>query len=95
MTYSDFLKDIKEALITDGIDLSSADVKSIVTTVFGTVKTIAESDDNVKIPGFGTFKLKHVKERSARDGINPATKEAIKISAKPAYDILAFKASKK
>jgi DNA-binding protein HU-beta len=95
MTYSDFLKDIKDALSTDGIVLSSADIKTIVTTVFGTVKTIAEDDDTIKIPGFGTFKLKHVKERSARDGINPSTKEPIKISAKPAYDVLAFKASKK
>ena len=94
MTYSDFLKDVKESLSSDGIDLSSSDIKTMVTTVFATVKTIAEDDDSIKIPGFGTFKLKHVKERSARDGINPATKESIRISAKPAYDIVAFKAQK-
>ena len=45
------------------------------------VETIAEAlkaGDSVALAGFGTFK---VKEKAARTGINPQTKEQIKIPA--------------
>ncbi|MDR1781570.1 MAG: HU family DNA-binding protein [Bacilli bacterium] len=43
----------------------------------GVVSTLKKGD-KVTIPGFGVFS---VKERAARDGINPLTKEKIKIKA--------------
>ncbi len=55
------------------------------------LETIADTLKNggkVDLTGFGKFE---VKERSARTGINPATKETIEI---PATKIPSFKASK-
>ena len=50
------------------------------------VKTVKSGED-VKIPGLGAFKLSH---RAARTGINPQTKQPMKIAASKA---VAFKAS--
>ena len=42
------------------------------------VKDALKSGDSIALVGFGTFK---VAERAARQGLNPRTKEAIKIPA--------------
>lgn len=42
-------------------------------------ETLKKKDGKVSLVGFGTFS---VSERAARQGINPATKEPIKIAAK-------------
>jgi DNA-binding protein HU-beta len=47
-----------------------------------------QAGDGVQLPGFGSLK---VKERAAREGINPATKEKIWIEAKKT---IKFKAGK-
>lgn len=42
-------------------------------------ETLKKKDGKISLVGFGTFS---VSERAARQGINPATKEPIKIAAK-------------
>ena len=48
-----------------------------------------KNEGKVALVGFGTFSAK---ERAAREGINPLTKEAIKI---PAKTVASFKAGSK
>ena len=59
--------------------LSKADSKKALEAVVATVKEALVAGDKVALVGFGTFS---VNERPAREGINPATKEKIKIAAK-------------
>ncbi|SDE70462.1 HU family DNA-binding protein [Riemerella columbipharyngis] len=49
-------------------------------------ETLKKKDGKISLVGFGTFS---VTERAARQGINPATKKAIKI---PAKKVAKFKA---
>lgn len=69
-------------------DLHKADVGKGLNTFIDVIgKTLAKGE-NVTLPGFGTFE---VRQRAAREGVNPATKEAIKI---PAKTVPGFKAGK-
>lgn len=61
--------------------LASDFVNSFVETVIAWVK----ADGEVRIQGFGTFKVSH---RSARNGVNPRTRAKIKI---PAMKLPSFK----
>ena len=56
-----------------------------------TVTEALKDGDKVQLVGFGTFE---VKQRAARDGVNPATHEAIKIAASKAPTFKAGKALK-
>ena len=69
-----------------GFTLKDADeaYKAFVTAVIEGLK----KGEDVTLAGFGTFK---VKERAARTGINPQTKEAITI---PASKVPSFKFGK-
>lgn len=58
--------------------LTKADAKKIVDAVFGTIGDAAAKGDEVSIPGFGKFKVKH---SPAREGRNPSTGAAMKIAA--------------
>jgi len=55
-----------------------------VDTVFDTITKALSSGEEVKIPGFGTFR---VAKRAARMGVNPKTGEKIQIpaSVKPKF----------
>jgi Bacterial nucleoid DNA-binding protein len=64
------------------------DCKAIVTDIFEVITESLANGNDVSINGFGKFE---VKERAARKGINPATKEEIDI---PAVKTTSFKASK-
>ena len=55
---------------------AKAALESFISNVTATLK---QRDGKVSLVGFGTFS---VAERAARQGINPATKEPIKIAAK-------------
>ena len=55
---------------------AKAALESFISNVTATLK---QKDGKVSLVGFGTFS---VAERAARQGINPATKEPIKIAAK-------------
>lgn len=57
---------------------SKAAAERALNAVLEGIKEGVKSSGSVQIIGFGTFE---VKERAARDGINPKTKEAIKIEA--------------
>ena len=59
-----------------------------VDAVFSTITDALAVGDKVTFIGFGTFE---VRERKARKGVNPATKEEIII---PAAKVPAFKAGK-
>ena len=76
------------AIVAEKAGITKKDADRIVSA---TVETIAENlikGEKVQISGFGTFETK---EREARVGRNPHTKEAIEI---PATRVPAFKASK-
>ncbi len=66
--------------------LSKVDAKKAIEAFVSTVTTTLASGDKVALIGFGTFS---VTEKSARTGINPATKQTINI---PAKKVAKFKA---
>jgi DNA-binding protein HU-beta len=74
--------------VAEANDLSKAKAKEVVNSIFAKIIEAAKGGDDVVINGFGRFA---VKERSAREGRNPATGAPLKI---PASKSLAFKMSK-
>ncbi len=68
--------------------LKKKDAEIAVNAVFSKIEEALKADEKVQIVGFGTFE---VKERAARKGINPATREEITI---PASRKLAFTVGK-
>lgn len=75
-------------IVAEKIEISKKDAIEVVETVFETIANNLKNGGNVEIYGFGKFE---VKKRAARNGINPITKEKIKIAASK---VPAFKASK-
>lgn len=69
-----------------GIKLKDAD--AYFDAVLSTLTDALNSGEKIQISGFGSYELK---QKSARDGINPKTGEKIKVSA---TKIPAFKFSK-
>ena len=63
---------------TLGGDTSKAAAERAVDAVVDGIKTGIKKDKSVQLIGFGTFS---VSKRAARTGINPQTKEKIKIKA--------------
>lgn len=59
--------------------LSKADSKRALDAVIKSISDALAKGDKVSLVGFGTFS---VADRAARKGINPATKQPIKIAAK-------------
>jgi len=66
--------------------LSKVDAKKALDAVIKSISEALVKGDKVSLVGFGTFS---VVKRSARAGINPATKKPIKI---PAKKVAKFKA---
>ena len=60
-------------------ELSKADAKKALDATVNAIKDALVAGDKIQLVGFGTFA---VSERPAREGINPATKQKIKIDAK-------------
>lgn len=75
--------------VADARGISKVDAKAIIETFCNVVKNGVKADEKISIPDFGTFTKGH---RSERQGINPATKEAITI---PAKDVAKFKPAPK
>ena len=69
-------------------NLTKKDSEAAVNAVIDAVKDALAKGDKVQLVGFGTFE---VRNRNARTGLNPQTKETIKI---PATKVPAFKAGK-
>lgn len=72
--------------ISEKAGLSKVDSKKALDGFIGAVSDALAAGDKVSLVGFGSFS---VAERSARIGINPATKKAIQI---PAKKVAKFKA---
>jgi len=66
--------------------LSKVDSKKALDAFIACVGNALKAGDKISLVGFGSF---GVTERSARTGINPATKKPIKIAAKK---VVKFKA---
>lgn len=65
--------------------LSKVDAKKAVEAFISTVEGAVKKGDKVALLGFGSFT---VVKKAARKGVNPKTKEAIKI---PARKVVKFK----
>ena len=76
------------AIVAEKSGLTKKDAERVVSATFETITAQMMKGEKVQISGFGIFE---VKEREARVGRNPRTKEAIEI---PASKVPAFKASK-
>lgn len=65
--------------IAEGAGISKVDAKNALDATLKAIEDALKGNDKVTLVGFGTFE---VSERAARQGINPATKQPITISAK-------------
>ncbi|MBQ7420214.1 MAG: HU family DNA-binding protein [Prevotella sp.] len=59
--------------------LTKADSKKALDATIAAISAALKKGDKVQLVGFGTFS---VTKKPAREGINPATKQKIKIAAK-------------
>lgn len=75
-------------LVAEKNEITKKEAAEVVDAVFEAITESLKKGDKVDITGFGKFE---VKERAARVGINPQTKEQIQI---PATKVPGFKASK-
>ena len=66
------------AKLAGSLNQSKADAEHTFDTITNTILDALKGDDNVKIAGFGTYK---VAKRKARIGRNPRTGEQIQIAA--------------
>ena len=76
------------AVVAEKSGITKKDAERVVRATFETITAQLMKGEKVQISGFGIFE---VKEREARVGRNPRTKEAIAI---PASKDPSFKASK-
>ena len=76
------------AAVAQSAGLTKKDTERVLNAAFDAMTAALVGGDKVQLSGFGTFE---VKEREARIGRNPHTKEAIEI---PATKVPVFKASK-
>ncbi len=65
-------------LVAEKTGLKKKDAEHATNAVFGIIKEALKKGERVSIAGFGIFE---VVERKEREGINPATREKIKIPA--------------
>lgn len=69
-------------------ELSKKDCEAALDAFTATIESALKAGDSVQLVGFGTFE---VRDRAARTGRNPQTKETVEI---PATRVPAFKAGK-
>ena len=69
-------------------DCSKKDAEKALNAVIGSISDALVNGEKVTLVGFGTFE---VRERAAKEGINPKSKAKINI---PARKVPAFKAGK-
>lgn len=70
-------------------EVSKAEVGRVLDALLEGIQTGLKKEGKVTLVGFGTFSAK---KRAARNGVNPLTKESIKI---PAKTVASFKAGSK
>ena len=76
------------AAVAEKAEISKKDSEKAVKAFIDVVTEELKKEHKVQVVGFGTFETR---ERAARKGLNPQTKEEIKI---PACTVPAFKAGK-
>ena len=76
------------AAVAEKAGLTKKDAEKAVNATLEAVTETLQAGEKVAIVGFGTFETR---DRAARDGLNPATKEKIRIAA---ATVPAFKAGK-
>ncbi len=76
------------ATMAEKSGLSKKDSEAALDAFTAAIGDALKNGDKVQLVGFGTFE---VRERAARTGLNPRTKEAVEI---PASKVPAFKAGK-
>lgn len=81
MTKAEFI-----AAVAAKSDMTKKDTEKAISAVIDTITDTLAKGEKIQLVGFGTFE---VRERAARDGINPQTKKKIKIKA---TKVPAFKA---
>jgi DNA-binding protein HU-beta len=77
--------------IAKSADITKASATRALDAMIAAVTSSLQKNESVTLVGFGTFT---VGERAARSGLNPRTKEAIKIKASRAPKFKAGKALK-
>ena len=68
--------------------MSKKDTEAVINATLAAITDALKDGDKVQLVGFGSFE---VKNRAARTGLNPRTKEPVEI---PASKVPAFKAGK-
>jgi len=76
------------ALAAENAGMTKKDAERVINAAIDAITLSLSKGEKVQLSGFGTFEAK---EREARVGRNPRTKEAIEI---PATRVPSFKASK-
>ena len=79
------------AAMSEKSGLTKKDSEAALSAFLESVEAALKNGDKVQLVGFGTFE---VKVRPAREGINPQTKEKVKIAASKAPVFKAGKALK-
>ncbi len=73
MQKTDFIKAVAEKT-----GISQKETKQVIDAALVVIEDALKSGEKVTLTGFGTFE---VRERQARDGVNPQTRAKIKIPA--------------
>lgn len=76
------------AAVAEAAGVSKKDAAAVVDATFDTITAKMAAGEKVQLIGFGTFEAR---ERAAREGLNPQTKEKVAIAA---CKVPAFKAGK-
>ena len=75
-------------MIAEKGEYSKKDAEKALSTVIGSITDALTSGEKISLVGFGTFE---VRDRAAKEAINPITKEPVHV---PAKKVPAFKAGK-
>lgn len=75
-------------LIAEKGEYSKKDAEKALSTVIDSITDVLASGDKITLVGFGTFE---VRDRAAKEAINPLTKESVHV---PAKKVPAFKAGR-
>jgi DNA-binding protein HU-beta len=73
MQKTDFIKAVAERA-----NVSQKDAKNVIDSALDVISEALKAGQKVTLTGFGTFE---VRERQAREGVNPQTREKINIPA--------------
>ena len=76
------------AVASQAVGMTKKDTERVLNAALDAITAALEKGEKVQLSGFGTFEIK---EREARVGRNPHTKESVEI---PATTVPVFKASK-